>query len=109
MKKKPKIKNEKLVAILAYLVVGVIWYFVDEKIQKSSLAKFHVKQAINLWIISVCLNVGLSIIIFVGWILIPIVNFVILIWWIIGLIHAMNGHETEIPLIGKFAKRYLKF
>ena len=47
--------NSKLVAILSYFLVGVIWYLVDEKVKKSPLAKFHVKQALNLMIISIVL------------------------------------------------------
>ena len=42
--KTEEVKNEKLVAILAYFLVGIIWYFADENMKNSSLAKFHTKK-----------------------------------------------------------------
>ena len=33
--------NNKLCAALSYLLIGIIWYFADEKMKSSSFAKFH--------------------------------------------------------------------
>ena len=113
-KKKPasgssKVENEKIVAILAYFLVGIIWYFADEKMKKSSLAKHHTKQALNLILISLVVNVILSIIVIVGWILIPLWSLFILILWIIGIINAATEKEKDIPILGQFAGKYLTF
>ena len=42
------IENEKLVAILAYFIIGIILYFAEEKMKKSALATFHTKQVLTL-------------------------------------------------------------
>jgi len=94
---KEKIENEKLVAILSYFLVGIIWYFVDEKMKKSEFVKFHVKQSLILVIIS-----------FVSWI--PIIGWILgliaLIGAIMGIISAANGTKKDMPLIGKYAKKF---
>ena len=99
-----QVENEKLCAILSYvMLIGVIWYFVDEKMKKSTLAKFHTKQALVLFIASS----GISIVMFVTIILIPFLALVVpasFILWIIGIINAANEQQKELPVIGSFAK-----
>lgn len=119
MAKSSKIENEKLVAILSYLLIGIIWYFADGKMKESSLVKFHVKQSLNMLIISVILSIVLSVIVgilSVTIILIPValllggfLQIAFLVLWILGLVNAINAKEKEVPIIGKFADQYLKF
>ena len=52
-----KSENGKLCAIIAYLLLGIIWYFVDEKVKKDKFAQFHVKQAIVFLVLSIIVNV----------------------------------------------------
>lgn len=110
------VEEGKVVAVLAYIVwiVGIIWYFADEKMKKNSFAKFHIKQSIVLVITMVILWIAMLILTFilaitvVGLVLVPILWFLIwiliLIWVIMGLISAINGTEKELFLIGGFAK-----
>lgn len=118
--KTTKVENEKLVAILSYFLIGIIWYFVDDKMKKSELVKFHVKQSLNLALFSIVLSIALSIVspilVFipiVGWLALlvlgfgtPIFTFVL---FIMGVINAANEKKKEVPLIGQFAKKYLTF
>ncbi|MFH1212099.1 MAG: DUF4870 domain-containing protein [Candidatus Woesearchaeota archaeon] len=117
-----KIENEQTVAILSYLLIGIIWFFVDEKVRKSSFAKFHVKQALNLLIISLAIsiifnilhvlliiplfgavfNVVLSVIRFV-------IGVILFVLWLIGIISAASNKSKELPIIGHFAGKYLTF
>lgn len=55
-------------------------------------AKFHVNQALVIWLFSL-----LSFIPCIGWIW----AIFMLVCWIIGLIAAINEEEKEVPLIGK--------
>ncbi len=109
-----KHENGKLCAILAYLLVGIIWYFVDEKMKKDEFAKFHVKQGLVLLIASVLLSI---IIMILGGILmlipgigliIPVLawiaNIVIFILWIIGIINAAQDKKSKLPIIGGYAE-----
>jgi len=43
------VEQGKACAILAYFFVGIIWFFVDEKLKKNEFAKFHAKQAMILF------------------------------------------------------------
>ncbi len=102
---KGNIENEKLCAILSYLVIGVIWFFVDEKMKKSKYAKFHVKQAIILIIVDLIFSVVASIPI-LGWAIAPILYLAILILAIIGIVNAANMNENKLPIIGQFAEKF---
>ncbi len=125
-KVKKKTRNDKVVAVLSYLLVGIVWYFIDEEVKKSSLAKYHVKQAINFIVVAIIVSFVLSILsmIFgmigvipvIGWIILglyvifsTLVGLALLVLWIIGIINAINEEHKEVPIIGKYAERYLTF
>ena len=100
--------HSKIISILSYFVVGIVWYFVDESERKDNKAKFHVKQSLNLIIISIAVSIIINIfqfLSFIGW----IVQLVLFVLWIIGLINAINMKQSKIPLIGEFADKYLTF
>ncbi len=105
VKKGKEIGNEKLCAILSYILIGIIWYFVDEKMKKSKFAKFHAKQGLVLFIADLIVYV-VVIIPFIGWIIAQILWLVILILLIIGIVNAANNKEKELPIIGSFASNF---
>ncbi|MDA3855309.1 MAG: hypothetical protein PF569_03560 [Candidatus Woesearchaeota archaeon] len=87
--------------------------------KKSSYVKFHTKQALNLLIISLVFNIAFAIlgsILAFTIVLIPIIIFIevivsitIFVLWIIGLVNSINGKNDEIPIVGSYADKYLKF
>jgi len=118
------VEDGKVCAILSYLLVGIIWYFADDKMRKNNFAKFHTKQSLVLLVVSIILSIVVSIIsaiftplLFMGgglgiiWIISIIwwaISIVILVLWLIGIIAAATGKEKVLPFIGSFAKN-LKF
>ena len=102
-------KNANLCAILAYLLVGIIWYFVDPKMQKESFVKFHVKQGIILmiaWLIwGVALGLLMTLTLFLLAPLMGVLAYVPWVFVVLGVINAVNNKEKELPLIGKYAKK----
>lgn len=112
--------NNKIVSILSYFLIGVIWYFLDKKVQDKH-TNFHVKQALNLIIISfgfsMLLNIlsGILIVVTFGLfgyfagILHLILQLFFLILAIIGIINVINNNKKELPYIGEFANKYLSF
>lgn len=117
MVKKNNTDNTKIVSILSYFLVGIIWYFINEKVRNKT-TKFHVKQASNLIIINFVISIILSILMSISGILffagvfgiiIMLFKLTIFVLWVIGLINAINLKEQEIPLIGIYADKYLKF
>jgi uncharacterized membrane protein len=97
--------NEKLCAILSYLIIGIIWYLADEKMKKSETVKFHVKQGLVLLIAEI-INGAIWSIPILGWIIAPIINIGLIIILIIGIINAASNQEKELPIIGKFAENF---
>ncbi|SRR3989338_4006796 len=100
--------NSQLCAILSYLLIGIIWYFVDEKMKKDGFAKFHAKQGLVLLIFSIAWNIVMSILsmmlIFLAWIWM-LLYYVPLVLMIIGILNAVNKKEQELPVIGSYAKK----
>ena len=104
-----KHEHEQLVAILCYFFVGVIWYFLDKEMNKSRLVNFHSKQMINYCIFSVVVTAFGQLIPFIGVYVASLASLVLLVFWIIGLIGAVNMELKPMPLIGDFAENYLKY
>ncbi|MCK5061314.1 DUF4870 domain-containing protein [Candidatus Parcubacteria bacterium] len=97
--------NGKTAAILAYLLIGIIWFFADEKLKKNEFAKFHVKQAIVLLIISVSGGIILGLIPILGWILLPFFSIASFAFCVLGIINAAQNEKKELPFIGSYAKK----
>lgn len=98
----------KICAILAWFFpIGLIWFFVDENMKKNKFAGFHVKQSLVLAIAAIIINIVGTIIPVLGWfIILPVGNLIVFIFFIIGLIRAINGEEKELPIIGKFGEKF---
>lgn len=96
----------KLCAFLAYLLVGIIWYFADEKMKKNKFANFHVKQGMILLFTSILINVIGGLIPIIGWFIIwPVGGVLVLVLWILGIVNVANGKQKKLPIIGGFAKK----
>ena len=109
------VEEGKVCALLSYLLIGVIWYFVDEKMKSNSFVKFHAKQGLVLFLFSIGWSVVLGIVTAVTsfgllflWPIIGILRFVPLIFGIMGIMSALNGEEKELFLIGKYANQWFK-
>jgi uncharacterized membrane protein len=105
----------KVCAILSYILVGIIWYFADEKMKKNGFAKFHAKQGLALLVLGVAVSIigsilarlmffgGLGMIGIIG-LIITIINICMLVLWIIGIINSATGKYKPLPVIGKIAE-----
>ncbi|MFP4423700.1 MAG: DUF4870 domain-containing protein [Candidatus Woesearchaeota archaeon] len=90
------------VAILSYItLIGWIIALVMHQNEKTSLGSFHLRQTLLLMII----GFGLSIIPVVN-LLMLLIGPVLFVFWIIGLVYAIQGKEKEIPLIGGYAQKW---
>ncbi len=108
-----KQENEKIIAGLSYVIIGLIWYLMDENYKKNEFVKFHVKQGLNLILIGIILNASVEILSYISFGIFRIISwafgFIFLVLWIIGIINVINNETKEVPIIGQFAKNYLKF
>ncbi len=107
----------KMVAILSYCtLIGFIIAMVmnsDQK-NKSELGVFHIRQALGLYITSFCMMFASFILIFIpvlGWIIAMLINIAyigVFIFWILGLVSAINSEKKLMPVVGQFYQNLLK-
>ena len=97
--------NAQICAVLSYFLVGIIWYFADEKLKKNKYVGFHARQALVLIIVDAIIWIANLIIPFLGivWTIAWIGLFVL---WIIALINVIQKKEEEVPIIGGLAKNF---
>lgn len=100
---KEEIEKNKGMAIVAWFI-----FFVPllTEAKDSKFVRFHVNQSLIYVIASVAVTV-LGFILSVvtlgfGAILMPFVWIGLIVFWIIGLMSAINGEMKRLPLIGKF-------
>ena len=90
-------------AVLCYLGILVLVPLLTDA-KNDTYVKFHIKQGLGLlitWIVTPIL----LIIPFLGWVLAPILWVILLVLFIIGLINALSGKESQLPIIGKYAAK----
>lgn len=104
------VEEGKLCAVLAYLLIGIIWYFADDKMKKNEFAKFHVKQGLIFFIAAIMIGLIDSILVWIpvlGWLVIWILHVIMVILLIIGIINSVNGKKKKLPIIGDYAKKFI--
>lgn len=89
-------------AVVAYLLFFVP-LLTDAK--NDPFVKYHVKQGLVLfigWIISW----AIVIIPFLGLILNPIISIALLILLVVGIMNALAGRQTPLPVIGQYGEKF---
>jgi len=89
---------------LAYVtIIPAIIFLLVEPYNRNSFVRFHSWQSIFLGIAAFAVDMVLTVIPVVGWIILPFVGLGFLVVWIIVLLKALKGERYQLPLIGKFA------
>jgi uncharacterized membrane protein len=104
--------------VLAYLIPVIGWLYVFFFQRKNSLAIYHLRQSIGLFLFLVATLVGWAVIAWVlAWIpymaVVSIALFAIVIAvyvfgivaWMLGLINALSNRLAPLPLFGQWASR----
>jgi uncharacterized membrane protein len=95
-----KSNDGRTYAIVAYITfIGWVIALIHNSEKKNELTSFHIRQSLLIMLCGF-----LSAIPLVG-ILIGIATFV---FWVMGLISAINGEKKEVPLIGGLAQDWFK-
>ena len=108
--------KDKILSILMYIffIIGLIWYLVDKSAQ-NEFNKHHLKQALNLIVITIVLNILITIFAFIpviGWILSLIgmlLGLIIFVLVILQIIAIIQDKQEDVMLIGGLAHSYLTF
>ncbi|MDD3789458.1 MAG: hypothetical protein PHO94_12295 [Petrimonas sp.] len=99
----------KTVAIVSYITfIGWIIAFILHNNNRTSLGAFHLRQSAFLYIIGAALSIlrRISDNGALGFLL-ALAGIVLFIFWIMGIIRALNSEEKPLPIIGKTAQDIL--
>lgn len=104
--------STKTLSILSYvtLIGWAIAYF-SGKDRADQLLKYHLRQSLGLAIVSVLLSIVLNIIagIIPALSFLSLLSFVITIFWVLGIINAVNGALKPVPVFGKVFENKFSF
>ena len=101
--------SETAAGAIAYItIIPAIIFLAMEPYNRSSFVRFHSWQSIFLGIAAIAIDIVLTFIPIVGWILLPIVGLGFLILWVIVIIKASKGERFKVPFIGNFAEQQAK-
>jgi uncharacterized membrane protein len=98
--------DKKMISIISYItIIGwVIAYMsYNGNAEKSSLAKFHLKQSLGLGILGIVLAIVLQVIAVVVPTLagiLSLANLALVVLWVIGIMNANNEEEKPLPVVG---------
>ena len=94
----------KVQSILSY--IGILWlaaYF-GGKQERNDLSRYHLKQGLGLWIITVIFNIAIYIVVMIVpslAVILSAISLIFLILMIFGIINAANEVRKPLPVIGK--------
>ena len=98
--------SDNAVGALAYVtIIPAIIFLIVEPFNKNSYVRFHSWQSIFFGIAVFAVNIVLSVIPVIGWIIMPFVGLVFLVIWVYVLLKALNGQRFKLPLIGDLAEK----
>lgn len=106
----------KTVAIISYItIIGFIIAVVmhNDKNNKSELGAFHIRQALGIFITGFSLMILSLIFAFIpvlGWMIVVLIQISyigLFVFWILGLISAVNAEKKALPIIGDFYQNLL--
>lgn len=94
-------ENIQTIAALGYL--GPLFLVPLLVAPKNEFAMFHANQGLVLFICVIALNFIAGLIPIIGWLIIlPVGNLLSLVLIIMGMVNALNGKQTKLPVIGQF-------
>ncbi len=97
------IQDNKVIAALSYLGLLLLVPLLAKK--DSPFCQFHAKQGLVLLIAWVIIG-AVSVIPILGWIVGIIGSLFLFVCFIMGLVNALSGQASELPLIGQYSSLF---
>lgn len=98
----------KNIAIIAYItIIGLIIAYIMNNDKKDAFALYHIKQSTGLALTALALGM-IGMIPILGWIINILGVFVLLYMWILGMMNAINGKESSVPILGEKYEEWFK-
>jgi uncharacterized membrane protein len=100
--KSKDIDENKLIAAIGYL--GVLCLIPLLVKRDSAFCQFHGKQGLVLFLVWLVLSM-INVLPILGQLIWVLGSIVLLVLVILGMVHALNGEEWEMPVLGRYAKQ----
>lgn len=98
------IRRTRILAALCY--VSLLFVIIGLLIEPNSkFIRYHINQSFVLYIFGI-LGGLTAIIPFLGWIAAAVVSVMVVVFMIMGIVHACKGQAKDLPLIGKYTIVY---
>ncbi len=95
--------ESNITAALAYLWITAIIWLVIEPYNKDRFIRFHSFQALAFGVVSFVIQIALSLIPFIGWLIAIPLSLLILLVWVFCLFKAFSKEWFKLPIIGDWA------
>lgn len=106
----PGSTEDRTVAILSYItLLGFIVAIILHSNKKTALGSFHLRQCLGLILTGIALSIGgivLALIPFIGWLVMLALWLTFLVFIIMGLIAAISGRQTPLPVVGEHYQKW---
>jgi uncharacterized membrane protein len=107
--------DQKTISWVSYItligwIIALVSY--NSSNDKSSLARFHLRQSFGIFATGIALYIAVFIMLFVMpffFFIYPFIGIALFVLWILGLIAAVNGEEKPVPLLGEFYQKTFTF
>ena len=97
--------EDKTAAIVSYLtLIGFIAAIFIHQGNKTALGAFHLRQTLGLFLSGFAVGIAsamLGFIPFLGWLLSLGLYLGFFVFWVLGLVAALNGQQKPVPILGE--------
>jgi uncharacterized membrane protein len=104
------VAEDKTAAIVSYLtLLGFIAAVVIHSGKKTQIGAFHLRQTLGLFVTGIALAIAsaiLGMIPFVGWLMTLGMYLAFFVFWVLGLVAAVNGQQKPIPVVGELYQKW---
>ncbi|CAB3289011.1 conserved membrane protein of unknown function [Methanocaldococcus lauensis] len=96
---------EGALSYLLFWISGLIFLLLEKE---DDFVRFHAMQSFITFLSLSIINIIISKIPIIGWIISALINIAIIILWIVGMFKAYNGEKYKFPIFGDIAEKYYR-
>lgn len=108
----PNVPEDRTTAIVSYLtILGFLVAILINSNKPTQLGAFHLRQTLGLFLLTAVLGIGgfvFFIIPVLGWLAYAALWVLFFVSWVLGLLAAIGGRMTPVPLIGAHFQRWFE-
>ena len=105
--------EDRTVAILTYVtIIGFIIAIVMHSSKKTALGAYHLRQGLGLFITALviwipCMIISVIPVVNLAMVVVgPAVMIGLFVFWVMGLIAAVNGQQKPMPVVGEYYQKW---